>query len=120
MPWSYQDYPDSMKNLPKHIRKKAIDIANALLEEDSDEGRAIPIAIAQARKYYHQDGERAQYELIQDENDWILKKQSGKRAIIRKQTKNELMDDAKQYVKKHNGILNIYTSDGDISDTLYE
>jgi uncharacterized protein YdaT len=33
MPWSLNDYPDSMKNLVGPIRKKAIDIANALLDE---------------------------------------------------------------------------------------
>lgn len=33
MPWTKSDYPDSMKNLPLQVRNKAIDIANALLEE---------------------------------------------------------------------------------------
>lgn len=33
MPWSEERYPASMKHLPAWIRRKAIDIANALLEE---------------------------------------------------------------------------------------
>ena len=33
MPWNMKDFPASMKNLDKLTRKKAIDIANALLDE---------------------------------------------------------------------------------------
>ncbi len=51
MPWSENDYPSSMKNLPKRVRNKAIEIANALLEEGYEEGRAIAIAISQAREW---------------------------------------------------------------------
>ncbi|MBV8137739.1 MAG: DUF2188 domain-containing protein [Deltaproteobacteria bacterium] len=40
-----------MANLPFDIRAKAIEIANALLEEGYDEGRAIRIAIAKAREW---------------------------------------------------------------------
>lgn len=51
MPWTKQDYPDSMKNLDEDVREKAIDIANTLVEDkDYDEGRAISIAISQAKK----------------------------------------------------------------------
>jgi uncharacterized protein YdaT len=51
MPWTYQDYPASMKNLSAEVRRKAIDIANALLDDDYEEGRAIAIATAQAEKW---------------------------------------------------------------------
>ncbi len=51
MPWTKNDYPDSMKNLDKKVRDKAIDIANALLEEGYEEGRAIPIAIDKAKEW---------------------------------------------------------------------
>ncbi len=51
MPWTKDNYPDSMKNLDPKVRDKAIDIANALLKEkDMDEGRAIAIAMSQAKK----------------------------------------------------------------------
>jgi uncharacterized protein YdaT len=52
MPWTWQRYPDSMKNLPVRVRHKAIEIANALLEDGYEEGRAIPIAIAQAKEWH--------------------------------------------------------------------
>lgn len=51
MPWTNEDYPVSMKNLPATVRNKAIEIANALLEEGYDEGRAIAISITQAREW---------------------------------------------------------------------
>jgi uncharacterized protein YdaT len=40
-----------MRNLPDSVRQKAIAIANALLAEGYDEGRAIRIAIAQAKRW---------------------------------------------------------------------
>ena len=51
MPWNSSYYPISMKNLPPVLREKAIDIANALLEEGMDEGKAIRIAIAKAKEW---------------------------------------------------------------------
>lgn len=51
MPWSTRDYPTSMKNLTAEVRHKAIDVANALLDEGYEEGRAIVIATAQAEKW---------------------------------------------------------------------
>jgi uncharacterized protein YdaT len=45
MPWTKEDYPASMRNLPHEVRNKAIEIANALLEERKmDEGIAIATA----------------------------------------------------------------------------
>jgi uncharacterized protein YdaT len=51
MPWTPERYPPAMRSLPEEARIKAIEIANALLEEGCDEGRAIRIAIAAARRW---------------------------------------------------------------------
>ncbi|MGG4552962.1 hypothetical protein [Paenibacillus humicus] len=51
MPWNKQDYPVSMKNLDARVRNKAIEIANALLEEGYEEGRAIAIGTAKAQEW---------------------------------------------------------------------
>jgi len=51
MPWSAGYYPASMKNLPPHVRAKAIEIANALLEAGRPEGQAIRIGIARAKQW---------------------------------------------------------------------
>ncbi|HSD53323.1 MAG TPA: hypothetical protein VLC47_04130 [Burkholderiales bacterium] len=51
MPWDEIGYPASMKRLPPLVRAKAIEIANALLAEGYDEGKAIRIAIAKAKEW---------------------------------------------------------------------
>jgi len=51
MPWTAQRYPPSMAHLPALVRDKAIEIANALLDEGMDEGKAIRIAIAKAKQW---------------------------------------------------------------------
>jgi len=56
MPWSEQHYPVSMKNLTPEVRGKAIEIANALLEDGYEEGRAIAIGTAQAEEWGKRHG----------------------------------------------------------------
>ena len=51
MPWNESYFPVSMKNLPLAVRRKAIGIANALLESGYPEGQAIRIGIARARQW---------------------------------------------------------------------
>jgi uncharacterized protein YdaT len=51
MPWSADYYPPAMSRLPEIVREKAIEIANALLAEGDDEGRAIRIGIAKAKEW---------------------------------------------------------------------
>ena len=51
MPWTLNRYPAAMAHLPAIVREKAIEIANALLEEGVEEGKAIRIAIAKARAW---------------------------------------------------------------------
>ncbi|MBL8346497.1 MAG: hypothetical protein JNN03_13725 [Rubrivivax sp.] len=56
MPWSADDYPASMRHLSTQARLKAIEIANALLEEGLEEGMAIRIAIAKAKEWAARHG----------------------------------------------------------------
>lgn len=51
MPWTTNRYPKSMEHLPAIVRLKAIEIANALLADDVEEGKAIRIAITKAREW---------------------------------------------------------------------
>jgi uncharacterized protein YdaT len=51
MPWDENYYPRSMRNLPPEVRLKAIEMANALLEEGYGDGKAIRIAIAKAKEW---------------------------------------------------------------------
>ncbi len=51
MPWSAEVFPAAMAHLVPLVREKAIEIANALLAEGMDEGKAIRIAIARAKQW---------------------------------------------------------------------
>jgi uncharacterized protein YdaT len=51
MPWTAQRYPPAMQHLPPEVRLKAIEIANAMLDQGCDEGMAIRVAIATAKKW---------------------------------------------------------------------
>ena len=51
MPWTSSDYPVSMKRLHPTVRAKAIEIANAWLEEGYPDGQAFRIAIARAKRW---------------------------------------------------------------------
>lgn len=50
MPWPKGSYPPSYKNLPIKLREKAVEIANAILEESADEGLAIATGLKKAKE----------------------------------------------------------------------
>ena len=51
MPWTEDHYPPAMRRLPLEVRLKAVEIANAMLEEGYDEGQVIRMAIAAAKRW---------------------------------------------------------------------
>ena len=51
MAFTKENYPNSMKTLTAEVRYKAIEIANALLDQGYEEDRAIPIAIDTAEEW---------------------------------------------------------------------
>ncbi|WP_270234390.1 DUF2188 domain-containing protein [Staphylococcus warneri] len=77
MPWTMEDYPQSLKNLDELERKKAIDIANAMLKDGYKESDVIPIATQQAEKWYKQASED---ELEELKNKHITQHQQDKSA----------------------------------------
>jgi len=56
MPWTAAYFPVSMRHLSAPARDKAIEIANALLADGMEEGKAIRIAIAQAKRWAQDRG----------------------------------------------------------------
>ncbi|MFN8349631.1 MAG: DUF2188 domain-containing protein [Spirosomataceae bacterium] len=62
MPWTENDYPVSMKNLTKPVRDKAIEIANALLEDGREEGSAIAIATSKVEEWAENRGKKVKKE----------------------------------------------------------
>ncbi|WP_281974905.1 DUF2188 domain-containing protein [Halobacillus litoralis] len=72
MPWDTENYPSSLKNLNTPTRKKAIDIANAMIDEGYDENRAIPIATTQAKEWYDNAG-KEEINQVKQMSDQALK-----------------------------------------------
>ncbi|UQW96644.1 hypothetical protein M2M59_11795 [Rummeliibacillus sp. G93] len=121
MPWTKKDYPASMKNLETDVRNKAIEIANALLDEGYEEGRAIAIATAKAHEYVEgSSNERPRFEAKPSDHDWVLKKSDSAHAIFTESSKEDLLAKGKPYVNKYDGILDVYYADGKLEHTLYE
>ena len=56
MPWTETYYPHAMAHLPPAVRRKAIEIANALLAEGRDEGFAIRVGISRAKQWARRRG----------------------------------------------------------------
>jgi len=54
MPWYNGDYPPSYKNQPLKLGEKAVEIANALLNDGAEEGIAIATGLKQARKFFRE------------------------------------------------------------------
>lgn len=67
MPYTKNDYPDSMKNMKEIERLKAIDILNAMLKDGYDESRAIPIAISQAKEWYEDASNKEKSEMKKED-----------------------------------------------------
>lgn len=106
-----------MKNLSGSTRAKAIEIANALLEEGYEEGRAISIAIAKAKEYtdsMNNSTNDLTYHLVPHDGEWAIKKQNASRVTEVFQTKNEAIAKANNLVRKNNAKLVIHKQDGTI------
>ncbi|WP_282033967.1 DUF2188 domain-containing protein [Metabacillus indicus] len=123
MPWTKEDYPQSMKNLPAKTRDKAIEIGNALVDDGYDEGRAIPIAVSQAEKWA--DGSspddshsKEEYHVVSDEQGWMVKKEGSKRASYRFETKQEAVEKGRELVRNNDCSLVVHLKDGSVENTV--
>ncbi len=131
MPWNEKDYPDSMKNLDSIVRRKAIDIANAMVKEGYKEENAIPIAISQAKEWsedasgedkkslkekditkHRNDPDNTSSRLQdrdvevkynQEEKTWLVISRGAKRADSKHSTKKEAEKRAKE-IAKNRGV----------------
>lgn len=143
MPWNTNDYPASMKNLDNVVRKKAIDIGNALLDSDYPEDRAIPIAISQAKEWYndateseirsykhqenpkksddHDDSSDADLldndvQVYFEDNEWKAETKGAKRPDSTFEHKQDALDRAKEIAQNKETKVVSYTKDGEKQD----
>jgi uncharacterized protein YdaT len=129
MPWTKRNYPVSMKNLDPRVRGKAVEIANALLEDGSEEGRAIAIATAQAKEWnedhpVHEEtslpsnSNRQNIHVVPHKGRWIVKEVGENKAHLSTNTKAEAVKKAKQWASDANRIAIIHRKDGTV-ETSY-
>ncbi|MEC1612144.1 DUF2188 domain-containing protein [Bacillus mojavensis] len=142
MPWSMKDYPASLKNLEKPVKKKAIEIANAMIDEGYEDGRAIPIATSKAKEWAknaskkeiddflkHDDeterdeeaNDDARPELmnkaehvIKHKNGWAVKAEDAKRVSEIKETKTEAIERAKEIAEHKGTDVIVHLADGSV------
>lgn len=140
MPWDVNDYPVSLKNFDPLLRKKTIEIANALLANGYEDDRAIPIAISQAKEWM-KDASKAEketfdkernpkktdqhdsssanpklldnaVEVFYEEDHWVVKTKEAKRASDTFDKKAEAVDRANEIAANKGSEVIIYKKDG--------
>lgn len=137
MPWNKSNYPDSMKNLPAGVRNKAIEIANALLEErNMNEGIAIATGISRAKDWAEEHGKKSKAApgtskttdvkhhgedryVTPDKEGWVVKKE-GTRNKQHFENKKDAVTEARKAAKDENASVTIQRKDGKVqSRTSY-
>ena len=144
MPWNMQDYPDSLKNFEPLLRKKIIDIANALEESGYEDDRAIPIAINEGKEWYNNasQSERDDFdkeakpqkgddhdtssanpdlidndvEVFYEEEQWKVKTVDAERASDTFDIKADAIERAKEIAENRDAKVISYTKDGKKQD----
>lgn len=144
MPWNMQDYPDSLKNFEPLLRKKIIDIANALEESGYEDDRAIPIAINEGKDWYNNasQSERDAFEkeanpqkdddhdtssanpdlldndveVFYEEEQWKVKTVDAERASDSFDIKADAIERAKEIAENRDAKVISYTKDGKKQD----
>jgi hypothetical protein len=101
------------------IREKAIDIANALIEEGYVVGSAIPIAISQARKWAEGDDGKdhsRNYHVVPHPRGWAIRRANGERASVVVETKEDARNQAIGLATADNVDVIIHGENGDFED----
>lgn len=130
MPWTDKSFPDSMKNLPGEVREKAIEIANAILDEKGmDEGIAIATAISRAKDWAANRGKETdnpeksrisdvkqhgedRYVIPYENSQWAIKVEGEDKVEKVFAHKKEAVAKAREEAKRANGALTIQKRTG--------
>jgi uncharacterized protein YdaT len=137
MPWTKNDYPPSMKNLPDVVRNKAVEIANALLDETKmNEGIAIATAISRAKDWAANRGKKTEskapnsrstdvkqhgqdrYVIPHDDHTWAIKNEGAERVEKVFDSKPEAVKQAKKEARKSNASLTIQKRTGKVQQRI--
>jgi len=136
MPWTRSDYPNAMKNLPKQVRDKAVDIANALLEEKQmEEGIVIATAISRAKDWAANRGKKVdnpeisrisdvkkhgedRYVIPYENRKWAIKVEGNEEVEKVFPHKKEAIVQARKEAKEANASLTIQKRSGKLEKRI--
>jgi uncharacterized protein YdaT len=138
MPWTKTDYPNSMKNLRIVVRNKAIEIANALLNEGkmTDEGIIIATATSRAKDWAanrgikienssHEGGStdikkhgEDRYVTPLGKTEWAVKEEGAKKVEQVFKTKDKAVKRAVREAKNANASVTIQKRTGKIAKKI--
>lgn len=137
MPWTKSDYPVSMKNLPAAVRNKAIEIANALLEEKNmDEGIAIATAISRAKDWAANRGKQTEplpskhsrttdvkehgkdRYVVPHNGQWAIREEDREKIERTYHTKKEAVEQARREARRSNASLTIQRKNGKVEKRI--
>ena len=137
MPWTKDNFPNSMKNLPREVREKSIEIANALLEEKRmDEGIAIATAISRAKDWAANRGKETEsqaensrtvdvkqhgqdrYVIPYHEHEWAIKNEGSEKVEKVFSNKRDAVQQARKEARKANASLTVQKRDGRVQQRI--
>jgi uncharacterized protein YdaT len=135
MPWTPNYFPIAMKYLNVDVREKAIDIGNALMDEDMEEGIAIATAISRAKDWAANKGlptnnhkssrstdvkkhGRDKYIIPYKGNKWALKEEGNEKVDEVFENKDEAVKEGRKKAKDVNGTLTIQKRTGTIQHRI--
>jgi uncharacterized protein YdaT len=85
MPWYNGNFPPSYKNQPIPLREKAVEIANQLLEQGTDEGIAIATGLKRARLFFKKQApmstDKKYVDAFRAYDDFMFKKRQYAKAV---------------------------------------
>ncbi len=121
MPWNEESYPAAMKSLEPPVRRKAVEIANALLEEQYEEGRAIAISIAQARRWAANRADDRQarcLHVVPHPQGWAVRRTDAEKAMFVFDRKTQARDKALELGRAEGVAVAVHGAEGDIQDQV--
>jgi uncharacterized protein YdaT len=126
MPFSENDFPASMQSLTVEVRNKAIEIANALLEQDYEEQRAVAIATAQAKEWAEnrdipvKDDPDAGPDLhvVPHDEGWAIREAGSDDVKATFDTKDDAVQQGREMARDARTFLIIHRTDGTIQDRV--
>jgi uncharacterized protein YdaT len=113
-----------MKHLDHRVRHKAIEIANALLKEGYEEGRAISVAIAAAKKWGEnlpaagRTSANGGLHVVPHARGWAVKRTNAERASFIFDNKAKAQEKALEMARHEHVDVVIHDEDGKVEQHL--